>query len=74
MTVAELKKGVPRVVQHIEDVDLAENLAELGIFPGEVISVKRRAPFGDPIILLAGGSKISIRKSDAKKVITAAVV
>jgi len=44
-------------------------LRELGLVPGTQVSVKRFAPFGDPMELEVRGYSLSIRKEDAGNIV-----
>lgn len=43
-------------------------LLELGLLPGTPVAVLRIAPLGDPIELMARGTRLSIRKREAQQV------
>lgn len=45
-----------------------QRLQEMGILPGTMITVIRRAPLGDPIELEVRGYKLSIRKREAAEI------
>ncbi len=51
--------------------DLAGNdvvvlrLREIGFIRGEVVQVRGRAPFGDPIIVEVRGAMVALRKEEA---------
>lgn len=45
--------------------ELQSRLYALGLYPGVVVDVLRRAPFGDPLQLKAGRSLLSIRIREA---------
>ena len=47
---------------------LRGRLIDLGIIPGTIVKVKRRAPFGDPIEINVRGYNLGIRKNDADKI------
>lgn len=48
---------------------VAERLAAMGITPGAVVEVVRRAPLGDPVDVLVRGYHLSLRKSEASLVV-----
>lgn len=56
------------IVSFIEE-DISENLMKMGFIPGEKVTVERIAPLGDPIIIEVLGYRLSLRKSEADKVI-----
>ncbi|BCJ88181.1 FeoA family protein [Effusibacillus dendaii] len=43
-------------------------LMDLGLIPGTEVSVVRKAPFGDPIVVRFRGYQIGLRVSDAKRI------
>lgn len=45
------------------------HLFDMGITPGTTITLKKFAPFGDPIQLSLRGYELSIRKCDAETVV-----
>ena len=45
-------------------------LLEMGLVPGTVVTVTRRAPLGDPIELSVRGYKLSIRTAEARGIAT----
>lgn len=44
---------------------LRRRLLELGLLPGTVLTVRKRAPFGDPVQLRLRGFSLTLRASDA---------
>jgi len=69
VTLAAIPPGARAVVRTIEsEPDFRHRLLELGLVPGTVVSVLRRAPLGDPLELLVRGSHFSIRRSEAEHV------
>ncbi|MCB9800550.1 MAG: ferrous iron transport protein A [Candidatus Omnitrophica bacterium] len=54
------------IIEAIEGHDALQiRLQELGLVPGTLVSIKRYAPFGDPMELEIRGYCLSIRKADA---------
>lgn len=47
---------------------ISERLYALGIFPGTLLQVLRKAPLGDPLQVKAGHTLISIRRQEAEAV------
>ena len=43
-------------------------MTDMGFIPGSVVSLKRVAPFGDPIEVSLHGYKLSLGKKEASKV------
>lgn len=48
--------------------DLSQRLMEFGLLDGDEISVVGHAPLGDPIEIQVGGTRLSLRKSEAAHV------
>ena len=47
---------------------LRHRLLEMGVIPGETVTVKRVAPLGDPLELTVKGYQLSLRKSEAARI------
>lgn len=60
------QKGV--VVGFIDDSKVARRLLELGIIPGRKVTYVRNAPLRDPMEVLVGASRISLRHAEASLV------
>ncbi len=61
------EKGIIENV--VGDGSLQTRLKELGLVPGTAVSIKRFAPFGDPIELEVRGYRLSIRRADASHIL-----
>ncbi len=46
-----------------------ERLVELGLTPGQVVRVLRRAPLGDPLELAVRGARLAVRADEAADVL-----
>lgn len=44
---------------------LTERLRELGFVPGEPVKIVGCAPFGEPLLVIARGATIALRKTEA---------
>lgn len=42
---------------------------EMGCLPGELITVEKKAPWGDPISISVAGYQLSLRLDEAEKII-----
>jgi Fe2+ transport system protein FeoA len=71
MKLSELKPGQLAVIVSVNQSSYGLRIMELGLVPGSFITMKSKAPMGDPIIFSVGDSKISIRKSEADNVLIA---
>jgi Fe2+ transport system protein FeoA len=68
-TVNKLKPGESGIVLGIVSPEaLKRRIIDMGITPGAVITVKKMAPFGDPIEICIRGYHLSIGKKEASKI------
>jgi ferrous iron transport protein A len=66
MTLSELAPGQAASVTAIAgEPALVQRLYELGLCEGETVEYLAAAPLGDPIEILLGNSRLSLRKTDA---------
>lgn len=73
MTLDQTSVGQTAVIQSVGgDQAFRRRLLELGLLPGTRVSVLRIAPLGDPIELLARGTNLSIRRTEAQTVMVIA--
>lgn len=69
MNVNNLNIGDIGIINYIDGNEkLAKRLLSLGCTNGTSIKLKRKAPFGDPIIISIRGFDIALRKNDAKNI------
>lgn len=66
---SDLKVGEQGQIHHFNDELIALKLMEMGCLPGEIISLERVAPLGDPIAICVEGYSLSLRKSEAASVV-----
>jgi ferrous iron transport protein A len=65
-TLSELRPGARAEVLAVTgEPGLVQRLYEFGLFEGEEIEVLALAPFGDPIEIRLGNTRLSLRKSEA---------
>jgi ferrous iron transport protein A len=70
MTLKDLGIGKSGIVSAVGgEKILRKRLLEMGITPRTTITVKKAAPMGDPVELLLRGYVLSLRLSDAEKII-----
>jgi ferrous iron transport protein A len=65
----DLKVGEKGTIHHFNDEHIALKLMEMGCLPGELITMERLAPMGDPIAITVAGYSLSLRKSEAAYVV-----
>ena len=68
-TLADLIKGESAVIDSFTDSETSLKLLEMGCLPGEKVTVRKIAPFGDPIAISVSGYLLSLRKSEASTVL-----
>ena len=70
MRLHELKPGTKAVILDVEgDTTLRQRLLGMGLTKGAEIRVVRNAPLKDPMEIEVRGYNLSIRKTEAEKVI-----
>lgn len=66
----QFKAGESGVIEAYKgQQDLHQRLKELGLVRGTFVTVKRFAPFGDPMEIMVRGYHLSIRKQDAATIL-----
>ncbi len=68
MNLSQLKFGQEAIVEKVIDNELSLKLLEMGVLPGETVSLENIAPFGDPIAIKVGEYKMCIRLQDASNI------
>lgn len=66
-TLASLRNGCcGRILTLPSGMPTMTRLRELGLLPGTLVKLIRRAPMGDPLEISVRGSLLSLRKSEAE--------
>ena len=66
---SDLEKGQKAIIVQVGGKGAVKRrMMDMGMVPGSEISVVRKAPFGDPIEYKIKGYSLSLRKSEAKKI------
>ena len=69
MTLNDLRTGEKcRVLEVGSQGAVRRRLFDMGITPGTIIILRKKAPFGDPLLLALRGYQLSIRKKEAKEI------
>lgn len=55
-------------VQEISNSDVTLKLLEMGIMPGQTITLLYKAPLGDPLAFQLGNTMIALRKREAQQI------
>ncbi len=66
---SDLNPGMKAVIHSHEEGDLQLTLMEMGCIPGESVWVEMVAPMGDPVAISIAGYYLSIRRSEAEKIL-----
>lgn len=66
---SEIKAGkLVRIDSFIKN-DIFLKLMEMGCIPGEVVSIEKIAPLGDPISIKVSGYSLSLRLNEAETIL-----
>lgn len=67
MKLKELKLGISaRIIGYSGgDMHYRQKLTRMGLIKGEILSIVRKAPMGDPIEILIKGYNLTLRKTEA---------
>jgi ferrous iron transport protein A len=68
MNVSELSPGMQATIVKVKSETLSLKLFEMGVLPGEQVSLAHVAPFGDPIAIHVGEYKLCLRLEDASEI------
>ena len=74
MRLSELHISETATIDCIESPEMQVALMQLGVREGDNFTVSDIAPLGDPMAIRVNGTKISIRKQDAKCIIVKKVL
>ena len=65
----QIEKGETGLVRSVEgDGKVRRRLFDLGVTPGATVTLRKKAPFGDPIEITIRGYELSLRKAEAELV------
>ena len=65
---SEVKLGATVKIISFEKDEIILKLMEMGCLPGELITVEKKAPWGDPISISVAGYHLSLRLDEAEKI------
>jgi len=68
LPLSQLPFNISALIVRFDDEEIGLRLIEMGCIPGTKIEMLRKAPLGDPLAFTCRGSIISIRASEAQKV------
>lgn len=62
----QTEKGETGLVRSVEgDGKVRRRLFDMGVTPGAKVTLRKKAPFGDPIEVTIRGYELSLRKAEA---------
>ena len=68
-TLDQMRVGARATVEEIDGFDdVALRLMEMGLTPGVDVAVVGEAPLGDPLELEIRGYRLSVRRSEARRI------
>lgn len=65
---SEIGTGNSAIIRKFEQDEIFLKLMEMGVVPGEKVTVEQIAPLGDPISITVSGYNLSLRLNEASKV------
>ena len=74
MRLSEVKLGCTVKIVSFEKDEIILKLMEMGCLPGELITVEKKAPWGDPISISVAGYQLSLRLDEAEKIFVEKIV
>ena len=65
----QIEKGESGLVRSVEgDGKVRRRLFDMGVTPGAKVTLRKKAPLGDPIEITIRGYELSLRKAEAELV------
>lgn len=66
----EFEIGETGQIKNVEgEGRLRRRLFDMGVTPGAIVTMKKKAPLGDPIEIKIRGYELSLRKDEAKLIV-----
>lgn len=66
---SDLQPGEKGLILSFQNEELYLKLMEMGCVPGELITIERIAPLGDPISIQVAGYNLSLRQEEADTIL-----
>ena len=68
-TLNELEKGETGLIKNVTgEGRIRRRLFDMGVTPGAQVTLRKKAPLGDPIEVTVRGYELTLRKEEAKMV------
>ncbi len=65
-TLDQLQKGETGLIKKVEgEGKIRRRLFDMGVTPGAIVTLRKKAPLGDPIEVTIRGYELSLRKAEA---------
>lgn len=74
ISIDQLPVGSSATVMELSNDSLSLKLMEMGLIPGKILKVMKRASYGDPIAIRYGDTTLALRKNEAQKVMVKPLV
>ncbi len=65
---SEIDRGKKALILDFEQDEIVLKLMEMGCMPGEIVTIEKKAPWGDPISITIAGYQLSLRLNEADKI------
>ena len=65
---SQLKPGQEGIIKEFKENHIFLKLMEMGLIPGEKITLEQVAPLGDPISINVSGYRLSLRLNEAEHI------
>ena len=72
-TIADIPLGGSAVIMDFVEEHMPVKMLEMGLLPGNIVSVKQIAPFNDPIHIQVGGYALALRRSEAQYILVSSI-
>jgi Fe2+ transport system protein FeoA len=68
-TLDQLEKGETGLIKNVTgEGRIRRRLFDMGVTPGAIVYLRKKAPLGDPVEITIRGYELSLRKEEAKMV------
>ena len=68
-TLDQLEKGETGLIKNVTgEGRIPRRLFDMGVTPGAIVYLRKKAPLGDPVEITIRGYELSLRKEEAKMV------
>ena len=68
-TLSKIKVGTCGTIRQFTDDHMASKMLSMGILPGKVLKLIRKAPFGGGLYIKVGDNNIAVRDIEAQNIL-----